>query len=65
VPTKAKLQEPAYSQVLNHNKIKRQEVMIQRVRQAGRKTVRQLWWMAFGVKMGRGYGMRINQERIC
>jgi len=39
--TKVKLQEPAYSQALNQNKIDRQGVKIQ--------IVRRLWWVVFGV----------------
>jgi len=39
-PVKAKSREPAYSQVLNQNKIDRQRVKIQRVRQAGRQADR-------------------------
>ena len=41
-PTKAKSQEPAYSQALNQNKIDRQQ---SRSRESGRQTVRRLWWM--------------------
>src|SRR6218665_1166729 len=49
-PTKAKSQEPAYSQALNQNKIDRQG---SRSRESGRQTVRRLWWMVFGVETGR------------
>src|SRR6218665_804240 len=49
-PTKAKSQEPAYSQALNENKIDRQR---SRSRESGRQTVRRLWWMVFGVETGR------------
>src|SRR6218665_2675892 len=49
-PTKAKSQEPAYSQALNQNKIDRQRL---RSRESGRQTVRRLWWMVFGVETGR------------
>src|SRR6218665_2639121 len=49
-PTKAKSQEPAYSQGLNQNKIDRQR---SRSRESGRQTVRRLWWMVFGVETGR------------
>src|SRR6218665_569107 len=49
-PTKAKSQEPAYSQALNQNKIDRQR---SRSRESGRQTVRRLWWMVFGVETGR------------
>src|SRR6218665_2140095 len=49
-PTKAKSQEPAYSQALNRNKIDRQR---SRSRESGRQTVRRLWWMVFGVETGR------------
>src|SRR6218665_3174555 len=49
-PTKAKSQEPAYSQALNQNKIDRQR---SRSRESGRETVRRLWWMVFGVETGR------------
>src|SRR6218665_1102612 len=45
-PTKAKSQEPAYSQALNQNKIDRQRP---RSRESVRQTVRRLWWMVFGV----------------
>src|SRR6218665_1150569 len=45
-PTKAKSQEPAYSQALNQNKIDRQR---SRSKESGRQTVRRLWWMVFGV----------------
>ena len=48
-PTKAKSQEPAYSQVLNQNKIDRQR---SRSRESGRQTVRRLWWMVLGVETG-------------
>src|SRR6218665_2868281 len=48
--TKAKSQEPAYSQALNQNKIDRQR---SRSRESGRQTVRWLWWMVFGVETGR------------
>src|SRR6218665_1862068 len=48
-PTKAKSQEPAYSQALNQNKIDRQR---SRSRESGRQTVRRLWWMVFGVETG-------------
>src|SRR6218665_2174715 len=46
-PTKAKSQEPAYSQALNQNKFDRQR---SRSRESGRQTVRRLWWMVFGVE---------------
>src|SRR6218665_3896206 len=49
-PTKAKSQEPAYSQALNQNKIDRQR---SRSGESGRQTVRRLWWMVFGVETGR------------
>src|SRR6218665_485153 len=49
-PTKAKSQEPAYSQWLNQNKIDRQR---SRSKESGRQTVRRLWWMVFGVETGR------------
>src|SRR6218665_36710 len=49
-PTKAKSQEPAYSEALNQNKIDRQR---SRSRESGRQTVRRLWWMVFGVETGR------------
>src|SRR6218665_1501749 len=49
-PTKAKSQEPAYSQALNKNKMDRQR---SRSRESGRQTVRRLWWMVFGVETGR------------
>src|SRR6218665_1488985 len=49
-PTKAKSQEPAYSQALNQNKIVRQG---SRSRESGRQTDRRLWWMVFGVETGR------------
>src|SRR6218665_710840 len=49
-PTKAKSQEPAYSQALNQNKIDRQRSIS---RESGRQTVRRLWWMVFGVETGR------------
>src|SRR6218665_2194181 len=49
-PTKAKSQEPAYSQALNQNKIDRQG---SRSRESGRQTVRRLWWMVLGVETGR------------
>ena len=49
-PTKAKSQEPAYSQALNQNKIDRQR---SRSKESGWQTVRRLWWMVFGVEMGR------------
>src|SRR6218665_2245879 len=49
-PTKAKSQEPAYSQGLNQNKIDRQR---SRSRESGRQTVRRLWWMVFGVETRR------------
>src|SRR6218665_59663 len=49
-PTKAKSQEPAYSQALNQNKIDRQR---SRSRESGRQTVRRLWWMVLGVKTRR------------
>ena len=49
-PTKAKSQEPAYLQALNQNKIDRQR---SRSSQAGRQTVRRLWWMVLGVETGR------------
>src|SRR6218665_1200254 len=48
--TKAKSREPACSQVLNQNKIDRQQ---SKSRESGRQTVRQLWWMVFGVETGR------------
>src|SRR6218665_269447 len=48
--TKAKSQEPAYSQALNQNKIDRQR---SRSRESGRQTVRRLWWMVFGVETRR------------
>ena len=57
-PTKAKSREPAFSQALIQNKINRQRV---RSRESGRQTVRRLWWMVFGVEMGRE---RMNQDRI-
>src|SRR6218665_655160 len=41
-PTKAKPQEPAYSQALNQNKIDRQRSIS---RESVRQTVRRLWWM--------------------
>src|SRR6218665_2535053 len=41
-PTKAKSQEPAYSQALNQNKVDRQR---SRSRESGRQTVRRLWGM--------------------
>ena len=41
-----------YSQALNQNKIERQGVMIQVVRQADRQTVRRLWWMVYAVDTG-------------
>src|SRR6218665_1923080 len=50
VPTKVKCREPAYSQVLV--KIDRQRVR-SRESQAGRQTVRRLWWMVFGVEMNK------------
>src|SRR6218665_3903920 len=49
-PTKAKSQEPAYSQTLNQNKIDRQG---SRFRESGRQLVRRLWWMVLGVETGR------------
>ena len=49
-PTKAKSQEPAYSQALTQNKIDRQR---SRSKESGRQTVRRLWWMVFGVETGR------------
>ena len=49
-PTKAKSQEPAYSQALNQNKIDRQW---SRSRESGRQTFRRLWWIVFGVETGR------------
>src|SRR6218665_1414350 len=39
-PTKAKSQEPAYSQALNQNKVDRQR---SRSRESGRQTIRRLW----------------------
>ena len=39
-PTKAKSREPAYSQALNQNRIDRQGVKIQRVRQADSQTAK-------------------------
>ena len=39
-PTKAKSREPAYSQALNQNRIDRQRVKIQRVRQADSQTAK-------------------------
>jgi len=45
-PTKAKSRDQAYSQALIPNKTNGQRV---RVRQAGRQTVRRLWWMVLGV----------------
>src|SRR6218665_1375480 len=47
-PTKAKSQEPAFSQALNQNKIGRQR---SRSRESGRQTVRRLRWMVFGVAL--------------
>src|SRR6218665_2321598 len=47
-PTKAKSQEPAYSQALNQN-----DRQGSRSRESGRQTVRRLWWMVFGVETGR------------
>ena len=44
VPTKVKLQEPDYSQVLNQNKIYRQGIKVQRVRQAGRQSMAHGVW---------------------
>ena len=38
VPTKAKSDEPAYSQMLSQNKIDRQRVKIQKIRQADNQT---------------------------
>src|SRR6218665_2584262 len=49
-PTKAKLQEPAYSEALNQNKIDSQR---SRSRESGKQTVRRLWWMVLGVETGR------------
>src|SRR6218665_2419679 len=49
-PTKAKSQEPAYSQALNQNKIDMQR---SRSRESVRQTVKRLWWMVFGVETGR------------
>src|SRR6218665_3608228 len=48
--TKAKSQEPAYSQVLNQSKIDRQR---SRSREPVRQTVRRLWRMVLGVETGR------------
>jgi len=48
-PTKAKPQEPAYSQALNQNKIDRQR---SRSRESGRQTVIRLW-LVLGVETGR------------
>ena len=65
-PTKAKSQEPAYSQALNQNKIDRQRSRNSRSRVSDRQTVRRLWWMVFGVETGEvGMGMTMNQDRIC
>ena len=49
VPTKAKSQEPDYSQALNHNLIDRQR---SKSSESGRQTVRRQWWMVFGVRAG-------------
>src|SRR6218665_2586714 len=59
----------AYSQALIQNKIGRQGVKIQRIRQSrsresGRQTVRRLKWMVFGVKAGEVGKKRMNQDRI-
>ena len=48
VPTKAKSQEPVYSQALKNNKIE-----WSRSRESGRQIVRRLWWMVLGVETGR------------
>ena len=48
--TKAKSWELAYSEALIQNKIDRQWV---RSRESGRQTGRWLWWMVFGVEMGK------------
>ena len=58
-PTKAKSRESSYSHALVQNKIDRQRVRsIESGRQAGRQTVRRLWWMVFGVETGREGGGR-------
>jgi len=49
-PTKAKSQEPAYSQALNQNKINRQP---SRSRESGRHTIKRLWWLVLGVQTRR------------
>src|SRR6218665_3193747 len=59
-PTKAKSQEPAYSQALNQNKIDRQQ---SRSRESGRQTVRRLWRMVPGVETGRGFGSATPRVR--
>src|SRR6218665_2960106 len=48
-PTKARSQEPAYSQALNQNKIDRHR---SRSREPGRETAKRLWWMVLGVETG-------------
>src|SRR6218665_1403278 len=59
-PTKAKSREPAYSQALVQNKIDTQRVRTREQEgwQAGRQTVKRLWWMVFRVGTGREVGRR-------
>src|SRR6218665_1183432 len=54
-PTKAKLQEPAYSQALNQNKIDRQR---SRSRESDRHTVRRLWCLE--LRRGGRYGVAVT-----
>jgi len=60
-PTKAKSQEPAYSQALIQNKIDKQRVISG---ESDRQKIRRLsWWTVFGVETGREVG-RWEQMRI-
>ena len=68
--TKVKSLELAYSQAPVTNKIDRQCVKSREIgsvsnpeNQAGRQSVRRLWWMALGVETGREVGRR-GQIRI-
>src|SRR6218665_2507993 len=60
-PTKAKLQEPGYSQTLIQNKVDRQQA---RSRELGRQTVRRIYG-GWCLRREGGREKRLNQNRIC
>ena len=57
-------------QNIDHVTYNRNRIVIDRQRsksrESGRQAVRRLWWMVFGVEMGRlGMAKGTNQDRIC